>query len=67
MDISEVHWVGTQDREAVYAREVRTERWFNVTASAWLAAIALLAAGWLVGAALRQTGLNLFDLVRPLP
>ena len=42
-----------------YAREVRAERWLNLTASFWLAAIALLVAGWLVVAALRQTGLSI--------
>jgi len=55
------------DREAVYAREVRSERWLSVSVSAWLAGIAILLAGWLINAALLHTGLNLFDLVRPLP
>jgi hypothetical protein len=48
-----------QNRETGYAREVRTERWLNLTASFWLAAVALLVAGWLVVAALRQTGLHI--------
>lgn len=55
------------DREAMYAREVRSERWLSVSVSAWLAGIAILLAGWLINAALLHTGLNLFDLVRPLP
>jgi hypothetical protein len=44
-------------RDTGYAREVRSERWLNLTASFWLAAVALLLMGWLVVAALRQTGL----------
>ncbi len=45
-------------RAAVYARYVRTERWLTPAASAWLAAIALLIAGWLVSASLLRTGLH---------
>lgn len=56
-----------RDRDAGYVREVRAERWLNLTASFWLAAVALLLAAWLVAAAFRQTGLNLLDFVRPLP
>lgn len=56
-----------RDSEAVYVREVRTERWLNVTVSAWLAAIAILAAGWLVSVALLQTGLSVINIIPPLP
>jgi hypothetical protein len=58
---------GVRDDEAGYVREVRTERWLNLTVAAWLAALALLAAGWLIAAAFLRTGLHLLDLVRPLP
>ncbi len=45
-------------RAAVYARYVRTERWLTHAVAAWVAAVALLIAGWLVGASLLRTGLH---------
>jgi paraquat-inducible protein B len=56
-----------QDRNRGYVREVQAERWLSLTVSFWLAAIALLIAGWLVVLALQQTGLHILDVVRPLP